>query len=442
MALPSPPLFWRTFLLILLLIVGCLVATLYSFRAFEREPRARQIAQQLISLVNVTRSALLYSDPLVRAALLSELAENEGIRILPLETDDVVKPFADGPVIRLASERVLERLGPQTQVAEEVNGLPGAWVSFSIDGDAYWVYIERDLLAREAGSAWIRWALIATVLALLAAVAITRAVNRPLARLAQAARELGAGHVPAPLPELGPVEIREVNQSFNRMVADLGKIEQDRAVLLAGISHDLRTPLTRLRLELELNALPDSARQAMTGDIEQMDAIVRQFLDYARGLDHGLPPAPRTRLELAALVHEAAGRLRLPQATVTVSAEPDIQAAVYRTELERALDNLATNAHRYGRGADGALVLDISLQRDGRDLLLSVADRGPGIAAGEQDRLLRPFERGDGARSEARGAGLGLAIVERVARLHGGTLRLLARDGGGLRVELRWPLQA
>ncbi len=435
MRIPSPPLFWRTFLLILLLIVGCLLATLSSFSAFEREPRAQQIAQQLISIVNVTRSALLYSDPPVRAALLAELAENEGIRILPLERDDAVRPFPDLAVVRLASERIRERLGPQTRMAEEVNGLPGAWVSFSIDGDDYWVYIERDLLAREPGRAWVRWALIAMVLSLLAAVAITRAVNRPLARLAGAARELGAGHAPAPLPEAGPVEIRAVNQSFNRMVADLGKTEQDRAVLLAGISHDLRTPLTRLRLELEINALPTETRRAMEGDIEQMDAIVRQFLDYARGS----PQQPRSVLDLSALVREAAGRLRLPQAAVFVQVDPTLMAPVYRTELERALENLVTNADRYGRSADGTLQLRIALERDGGDLVLAVSDRGPGIAASQLARLLRPFERGDVARSEARGTGLGLAIVEQVARLHGGRLLLRPNQPCGLRAELRLP---
>jgi two-component system osmolarity sensor histidine kinase EnvZ len=234
---------------------------------------------------------------------------------------------------------------------------------------------------------------------------------------------------------VGPVEIREVNQSFNRMVADLGKIEQDRAVLLAGISHDLRTPLTRLRLELEVNDLPAEARRAMEGDIEQMDAIVRQFLDYARGS----PQQQRSTLDVTALVREAAGRLRLPQAAVCVQADPALMAPVYRTELERALENLVTNADRYGRSADGTLQLQIALQRDGSDLVLAVSDQGPGIAAAQIDRLLRPFERGDEARSEANGTGLGLAIVARVARLHGGRLLLRPNPPCGLRAELRLP---
>ncbi|MCA3219459.1 MAG: HAMP domain-containing protein [Burkholderiales bacterium] len=437
MQIPSPPLFWRTFLLIVLLIIGCLAATLFSFRVFEREPRARQIAQQVISTVNVTRSALLYSDPAIRRELLAELADNEGIRIVPVEADDMVRPFPDTPVVRLAIERIRDRLGPQTRLIEEVNGIRGIWVSFNIDEDAYWVFIDRDPLARQAGGAWVRWALLSTLLALLAAATISAAVNRPLARLTRAARELGAGRAPAPLPEQGPAEIRAVNQSFNRMVSDLTQIEQDRAVLLAGISHDLRTPLARLRLELEVNDLPEEARAAMAGDIEQMDTIVRQFLDYARER----PQQPKDEADLSQLVSDAVARLRLPAATIETEVEEGLHGSVYRTELERAIDNLATNATRYGRSPDGQLRLSVQLRREGREVVLAVSDEGPGIDVKDHDRLLRPFERGDTARSQAKGAGLGLAIVERIARLHGGRFTLTARTDGrsGLRAALRLP---
>lgn len=133
MKLRSPSLFWRTFLLIVLLIVASVLAWLQSFRAFEREPRAQQIASQVISIVNVTRSALLYSDPRARAALLAELADNEGIRIVPLEPADTVVALPDAPLVRLVAERIVDGLGPQTRLAGQVNGIAGIWVSFSIE---------------------------------------------------------------------------------------------------------------------------------------------------------------------------------------------------------------------------------------------------------------------------------------------------------------------
>ena len=132
------------------------------------------------------------------------------------------------------------------------------------------------------------------------------------------------------------------------MVTDLGKLDADRAVLLAGISHDLRTPLSRLRLELELAPLPDGTRAAMVGDIEQMDAIVRQFLDYARKA----PQATATDVDLTAAVAAAVQRARIDadaDSTVEVNLAPSVRIRGYPVELDRALDNLMTNAVRYGR---------------------------------------------------------------------------------------------
>ncbi len=323
MVLRSPPLFWRTLLLVLLLIVLSLAAWLQSFRVFERAPRAATIAQQIVSIAQLTRAALIYADPYVRRDLLAELASNEGIRIAPLEPGDVVVPMPERSLLRLSAPLIIERLGPGTRVASRVNGVEGVWVSLSIDEDRYWLYIDRDPVARNIGTQWIGWAAVALLLSVLGAILITRVINRPLARLTVAAEQLGRGQSPAPLPTVGPAEIRTVNESFNRMVADLGKLEQDRAVLLAGISHDLRTPLTRLRLELEMAGLPTETRAAMIADLAQMDAIVRQFLDYARRT----PQQPAESIDVSAIVADAVSRARieqLPHATVNLLIAPAV----------------------------------------------------------------------------------------------------------------------
>ena len=440
MRLRSPPLFWRTLLLVLLLIVLSLTAWLQSFRVFERTPRAATIAQQIVSIAQLTRAALIYADPYIRRDLLAELARNEGIRIAPLEASDVVKPLPDRSLLHLSAPLIAERLGPGTQVVAQVNGVDGVWVSLSIDEDRYWLYIDRDPGARNIGTQWIGWAVVALILSVLGAILITRVINRPLAQLSAAAGALGRGMTPPVLPASGPVEIRTVNESFNRMVSDLGKLEEDRAVLLAGISHDLRTPLTRLRLEIEMAAVSDDVRAGMNADLEQMDAIVRQFLDYARRA----PQQPREPIELAALVEAAVARLRQesqPDTRVQLRLAPAVTVEGFRTELDRALDNLLVNAIRYGHDPNtGMLDLTVSLATDGQDAVITVADLGPGVPAEQIDRLLRPFERGDAARSGSGGAGLGLPIVERIARLHGGSLRLLANSPHGLRAELTLPL--
>ncbi|MEO8186793.1 MAG: ATP-binding protein, partial [Burkholderiaceae bacterium] len=435
----SPSLFWRTLLLVLLLIVASLTAWLQSYRVLERGPRAQTIAQQVVSVVNITRAALLYADPFVRSDLLAELAANEGVRIYPLEPDDKVTPLPDGALIKLIEQAVVAKLGANTKLASDVNGIPGLWVSLSIADDDYWVFIERDPVARTYGTQWIGWAAVALMLSIIGAILITRLINRPLAQLSRASAELGSGRDPAPLPETGPIEIRTVNESFNRMVTDLGKLDADRAVLLAGISHDLRTPLSRLRLELELAPLPDETRAAMVADIEQMDAIVRQFLDYARKA----PQATPTEVDLSVAVAAAVQRARIDadaDCTVDVNLAPNVRIPGYAVELDRALDNLLTNAVRYGHDPEtGKLKIAVSLAVTGDWAVISVIDQGAGVSADDIDRLLRPFERGEAARSGSTGAGLGLPIVERVARMHGGDLRLTANAPRGLRVELRLP---
>lgn len=444
--LRSPPLFWRTFLLIVGLAVVSLAAWVPTVRIVERVPRAHQLAEQVVSMVNATRTALVYSDPERRRELLADLLENERLRVVPLESNDAVEPARDTPLMHLVEQEVRQRLGSNTRLASQVNGIPGFWVSFAIDDDAYWVFIDRDLLRREIGSGWIAWAALATTLSLLVAIAITRVVNRPLASLSRVAAELGAGRIPPPLPDAGPVEIRTVNRNFNRMVSDLEKLNQDRAVLLAGVSHDLRTPLTRMRLELELSELPEASRNAMVGDLEQMDLIVQQFLDYA------IPAPQRTGedVDLSALVHEALDRNRLAPAQAALPADGvppgslrcDIEGGVhvrgFRAELARTLDNLLGNAQRYGRAADGRLDLAISLKRQGSEAVLCVCDQGPGIPVDQVERLVRPFERGDASRSGAAGAGLGLAIVERVVQMHGASISYAPNLPQGLRVEIRF----
>lgn len=432
----SPSLFWRTLLLVLLLIVASLAAWLQSYRVLERGPRAQTIAQQVVSVVNITRAALLYADPFVRSDLLAELAANEGVRIYPLEPDDKVVPLPDEPLIKLMEQAIVSKLGAGTRLGSEVNDIAGLWVSLSIADDDYWVYISRDPVVRTYGTQWVGWAAVALLLSVVGAILITRLINRPLAQLSRASAELGSGRDPAPLPETGPVEIRTVNESFNRMVADLGKLDADRAVLLAGISHDLRTPLSRLRLELEMAQLPESSRTAMVGDIEQMDAIVRQFLDYARKA----PQAPAEEIDLSAAVVAAVHRARIdaePASSIELNVAAAVRVRGYAIEIDRALENLMTNAARYGRDSEtGRLHVTVALTATATEAIVSVIDQGSGVSAEQIDRLLRPFERGEAARSGSTGAGLGLPIVDRIARMHGGMLRLLPNTPRGLRAEM------
>ena len=431
-------LFWRTFVLLAFLIMGSMAAWVASLRVVEREPRAEQLANQIISVVTITRAALTHSAPDMRIELLFDLASNEGIRVYPLEKDDVVLPPRDSTLMPLLQMRIRNKLGSDTRFARKVNDVAGFWVSFKIDGDDYWLMMDRDRIDRTSGIQWLGWAAVTLLLALLGAGFISRLINQPLARLSAAARAIAKGQQPEPLPERGTLEIREANQSFNHMVDDLNRIESDRAVILAGISHDLRTPISRMLLEVEMAKLNDEARAGMQSDLAQMDGIIGQFLDYAKPTD----TASFETIDLSQLLELAAQEAsRLPDVRVTTHIDAGITIKGNRIELERVVTNLIENARRYGKTGDSALAdIDLICCIEGGKVLVEVGDHGNGIPESEMDRLRRPFTRLDVARGQANGSGLGLAIVERVIRRHSGKLHLRNRHDHGLIIEIMLPV--
>ncbi|AJC23576.1 two-component sensor histidine kinase [Pandoraea pulmonicola] len=431
-------LFWRTFFLIALLIGVSLAAWYQSFRVIEREPRAQRVAQQLVSIVKLTRTALLYSEPDLRRALLQDLESNEGIRVYPREPADKVEKQPGGVVQDLIVRDVQRRLGTDTVIAAEVNEIPAMWISFKIDEDDYWVAIEQDRIDTATGLQLFSWGTFALALSLIGAAFITALVNRPFARLAHAARAIGEGQRPDPLPERGMGEAAEANRSFNQMVQELERLEADRALMLAGISHDLRTPLARLRLETEMSPSEESVKRDMISDIEQMDEIIGRFLDYAR-------PASRAMqsLDLSDIVRETAATFEARE-DLKITMELDDAAPVLaeRTDLKRLLTNLIENARKYGRDPETDIAnVHISTRVLGERVEMRVRDTGPGIPEDQLALVFRPFYRVDTARTKADGTGLGMAIVQRIASRYKGHASLRnVRPGSGLEIIVSFPL--
>jgi two-component system, OmpR family, osmolarity sensor histidine kinase EnvZ len=431
-------LFWRTFFLLGFLIAASLLTWVMSFRVVERTPRAEQMAAQVISIVTVTRAALTHSAPDLRRELLFDLASNEGIRVYPLEKADVIEPAPDSGFMPVLEANMKARLGNDTKFAGKVNDVAGFWVSFKIDEDEYWLRLDRERIERVSNIQWLGWGTITLLLSLIGAVFISRLINQPLANLTQATRAIAKGQQPKPLPEKGPTEIREANRSFNQMVADLNRIESDRAIILAGISHDLRTPLARMLLEVEMAQLADAAREGMQSDLAQMDAIIGQFLEYAKPAE----AAQVAPVDLSALLDDCAHEAgRIADVEITANVDKGIGVQGNAVDLKRVVGNLVENARRYGKTAESGIArVSIDCHVDGGNAVIVIADHGLGIPEAEIEQLLRPFTRLDSARSQANGAGLGLAIVERTVKRHRGKLRLYNRQGGGLAVEITLPM--
>jgi signal transduction histidine kinase len=257
-------------------------------------------------------------------------------------------------------------------------------------------------------------------------VGAMRLITRPIESLASAAEELGRGARPGDVPEAGLNEVRQAARAFNRMQHRIRRMIEDRTQMIAAISHDLRTPITRLRLRAEFVEDPEE-QQKMLADLDQMEAIIKSTLAFAREDADTEPTSP---VDLIGLLQEVAETH--PPAQVATRAPCILRARP--VALRRCFNNLVANAIRYGGGAEIAI-------RDLPDAVeVTVDDSGPGIPEDRLQDVFRPFVRLEQSRNrDSGGAGLGLAIARSVALAHGGSIALSNRKEGGLRALVRLP---
>ncbi len=429
-------LFWRTFFLLLLLLAATLTAWAITWRAVDPStwlgPRD---VPHLVSVLRLSAEAVRASDRPSRPALIATLARREGLVLQPRNVADVwTSPSGNDNLSRLASE-LRGRLGPELVVASSLNGTPGPWFGFVVDREAWWLKAPPSLMAAPPDRHDLLWLLASLAITLAGVVVIAQLINRPLRQLSFAASRIRGGEYDSRLDETTITsEIREVNMGFNRMARELAKVEEDRAVMLAGISHDLRTPLARLRLEAEMSVIDDEARGNMANDIDQLDAIIDKFMDYAR------PGETHVRaVLLSKLIDKEAAAFRDPsEIRITSRVAIDLEVLADEVELGRVFSNLFENARRYGRTTDtGIAMVTVSYTRTGGWVICTVRDHGPGVAPEKLGQLTTPFFRGDAARTAATGAGLGLAIVEKAMQRMGGSVEVANAPEGGLVVHLR-----
>jgi signal transduction histidine kinase len=256
-----------------------------------------------------------------------------------------------------------------------------------------------------------------------------RNITRPLSDLARAADSVGRDQRPAQLRERGARELRDAARAFNTMQDRMHRYLDSRTRVLAAMSHDLKTPLTRLRLQVE--ALDNPPMQARIGrELDEMEAMVHEALSLFRGLDDGEPAAP---IDVDALLAQIRGGFSDMGAVVTLAGHA-LQPIVGKPQaLKRCITNLVANAVNFGTRAD-------VLVEDGTELVIRVRDHGPGIPQGELERVFEPFYRLESSRNrDSGGTGLGLSIARDIAQAHGGSLTLANLPTGGLEATLRLP---
>lgn len=435
---PRFSLFWRTFLWLATLLVGTLIISLKIFEVFETEPRNIQIVNRIDGLTKLSQAALLYKSPEAKELFILEAKNKEGIAIVPRKEEDVLDNGEISLLTKYGQKILKSKLDPEMSVFSAVNGVSGAWVAISVRDENYWIYFDPEWFGVNKNKYFFIYLIIFIGYLFLTTALVSYFINKPLKQLSFAASRVRTGDFSSSYLDESAVtsEVREVNMDFNRMTQKIAEIEQDRAVMLAGISHDLRTPLTRLRLEVELSVSDLDARSHMIADIIQLDRTIDKFLDYARPNNIKLKP-----ILLKGIINLCLYAVKDDSELKIVSQVDDgICVLADNVELNRVISNLIENSRRYGKtsGKNMAHIL-ITAKVRGNWVLLRIRDYGSGVSAEVLPNLTKPFFRGDTARTAAIGAGLGLSIADKVVQRMGGFFSVVNAASGGFeaRIQLR-----
>jgi two-component system osmolarity sensor histidine kinase EnvZ len=421
----------RTTILVLLVVLFSLFMSLWFFWRTLYLPEIQQHARYLaveLELVNNPNIRIFHRDSEVDVD--TWLRNRVGIEYVtnpkeyPSVRDKIIAEFFTNQV----EQKLANEIGAKdVTVYFQFKPSPRIWIQ-TPEMHGNWVREPLKTYANYSPELLVGWVVGVPLVSAIIILILVRQMNRPLRRLQNAANEYSkSGTAPYLDTNHGPLEIRQVNQAFNRMVYTLEQTERERRIMLAGISHDLRTPLTRIRLTAEM--LPDEfLREGLVYDVDDMDAILNQFISYMRdGSDEELKD---TNINI--LLQELVVQFKPLDIRFNMQDVPIIPAR--SLSLKRLIANLINNAKRYG-----AEPIELSAKVENEHILITVADHGEGIPEDQIEELMQPFVRGNSART-IQGSGLGLAIVKRIVDIHQGEIQIHNREQGGLEVIISLPI--
>ena len=422
----------RTTILVLFIVFFSLFMSLWFFWRTLYLPEIQQHARYLgveLEIINNPDLRIFHNDAEVDVD--TWLKNRVGIEYItnpkeyPSVRDKVIAEFFTNQIEKkLAKELKVENVIVYFQFKPS----PRIWIQ-TPEMNGHWIREPLKTYANYSPELVFGWLLGVPLIAAAIILTLVRQLNRPLRRLQNAANNYSkTGSAPYLETNHGPQEIREVNRAFNHMIYTLDQIERDRRIMLAGISHDLRTPLTRIRLSAEMMPDDDFLKEGLIYDVEDMDAILNQFISYMRdGSDEELQET-----DLNSLLQELVIQFKPLDIRFKAQDLPTIQAR--SQSLKRMIGNLINNAKRYG-----AEPIELSASADNEHIFITVADHGVGIPEDQIEALMQPFVRGEEART-VQGSGLGLAIVKRIVDMHQGQLTIHNRPEGGLEALISLPI--
>jgi two-component system osmolarity sensor histidine kinase EnvZ len=431
MRLPNS-LFFRTTITLMATSLLLVAITLASIAYYVLIPVGKQSGEDLAALLILSAQTWVELPPEARPDLEYELLNTHQLKLV---SSSPLSPLSDPgyPYLAMLNKTIDKRIGQPASVGY----LPGheswLWVDIPMADEQLRFGFPKERIGARPPIALLTISIAVLILALITALILAMRMSKPLAALSEATTAVGKGETQLALPETGPDELVVLARNFNRMSREVVELLENRTTLLAGVSHDLRTPLTRISLALEL--LPDIQDEELISglekDVAEMDRLLKETLLLARGVEKR---ETLQELELCGIISEVVSLFR--QEAVQIDWEPDINLRwpIPLQVLKRVLANLLSNAIRYGSGNP----VTVELAEAGTVPVIRILDRGPGSPDGMHTAVFRPFFRLENSRSmETGGSGLGLAIVQQLCIAQGWEITLQTRPGGGTEACLR-----
>ncbi|HID81423.1 MAG TPA: HAMP domain-containing protein [Chromatiales bacterium] len=402
-------------------------------------PMARQAAEDLAALMVLSAQAWVELPPDTRPDFQVELFTYHGLSLTEKADQTLDRHPLETPYMRFLEEALSARLGTPVPIKTRLNDELWLWVDIPMGGHELRFRFPHERIGVQPPlvAVWLLAGL--AVVTLLTSLLLVRKLNRPLERLSNAALCFGMGNKLEPLPEKGPQEIVTLTSRFNQMMRQIHELMDNRNTLLAGISHDLRTPIARMRLAVEMlsNNYDLELIARLEKDLNEMDELIGRTLEFSRGLDAAHKPAKQEEVDLISLLGEILADYDHESVNIRENCSDSCILVENAAALRRVLTNLIENAVRYGENSP----ITVTCECGALEAKVTISDSGPGIPKEQLEAVFRPFHRIETSRSRnTGGSGLGLAIVQQLCTAHGWSVKLLQREQGGIQAVLIIPV--
>lgn len=411
MRFPFPPktLSGRIILLIIFILCANLALTLIFSQEYSRKQEVKGTIQGVRAIVTY----LSDTDSLVG---MHDILEDYHVKVHDSAPKGVIP--TESVMLQSHADRFNHKHDDKIYFFEDPESWDFIWLYYrdAKDGSEAWLAIPNESTIDEPSYYIFAQEFIIILLILSGSILTAYSIRKPLAKIQAATNQFGRGKLPDKLNIQSPEEVKQLAEAFNKMVSDVKAFEKERQMMLAGISHDLRTPLTRLQLMIELSSqLSEETKEDMKSDISQITAMQQQFIDYVSAGNH----EKFRYVDLISLVTQVAGRFdaELPSPIEFEFSRSKIMMDLQPTHMSRVINNLIVNAIKYGKPP-----IKIRIDVLKKDVQVTVSDQGTGVPQAHLNEIFKPMFRGEHSRSNVDGSGLGLAIVKRIVLKHGGNI--------------------